>query len=125
MTERWEQEWEAQVGAVPPLARELHDLSPTAENAYRTSRADLFTESEDGLTRAEKELVLLVMNITLGNTDGALNHLRLARQAGLSDQAVREVLAECVLYLGVISHVRVGQVLWRECSPGEDKRSDG
>jgi alkylhydroperoxidase/carboxymuconolactone decarboxylase family protein YurZ len=75
----------------------------------------VFAEHAEGLTRAEKELVLLVMNVTLANTEGAMNHLRLARRAGLSIQAVREVLAECMLYLGVISHVRVGQVLWRAC----------
>jgi alkylhydroperoxidase/carboxymuconolactone decarboxylase family protein YurZ len=115
MSEQWESEWEAQMGAVLPLIRELHEMSPAAEGAYRSSRADLFAEHADGLTRPEKELVLLVMNVALANTEGALNHLRLARKAGLSVQAVREVLAECMLYLGVISHVRVGQVLWRAC----------
>jgi alkylhydroperoxidase/carboxymuconolactone decarboxylase family protein YurZ len=121
MTEPWEQEWEAQMGAVAPFLRELRELSPVAETAYRTSRADLFAEHPDGLTRAEKELVLLVMNVTLANTEGALNHLRLAREAGLSVQAVREVLAECILYLGVISHVRIGQTLWRACGDEPDQ----
>jgi alkylhydroperoxidase/carboxymuconolactone decarboxylase family protein YurZ len=120
MAEPWEAEWVAQMGAVPPFLRELRELSPVAETAYRTSRGDLFTEHPDGLTTAEKELALLVMNVTLANTEGALNHLRLARKAGLSVQAVREVLAECILYLGVISHVRVGQVLWRACEEEPD-----
>jgi alkylhydroperoxidase family enzyme len=115
MAEQWEAEWTAQMDAVPPFIRELHAMSPAAEAAFRSSRADLFTEHAEGLTRAEKELVLLVMNVTVANTAGAMNHLRLARKAGLSIQAVRDVLAECMLYLGVISHVRVGQVLWREC----------
>jgi alkylhydroperoxidase family enzyme len=115
MVEQWEAQWEAQMGAVPPFIRELHAMSSAAEAAFRSSRADVFAEHAEGLTRAEKELVLLVMNVTLANTEGAMNHLRLARRAGLSIQAVREVLAECMLYLGVISHVRVGQVLWRAC----------
>jgi alkylhydroperoxidase/carboxymuconolactone decarboxylase family protein YurZ len=120
MAEQWEEEWKAQMGKVLPFVRELREMSPAAETAYRTSRADLFTERADGLTTVEKELALLVMNVTLGNTDGALNHLRLARKAGLSVQAVGELLSECMLYLGVISHQRVGQVLWRECTePGE------
>jgi alkylhydroperoxidase family enzyme len=115
MSEQWESEWEAQMGAVPPFIRELHEMSPAAEGAYRSGRAALFAEHADGLTRAEKELVLLVMNVVLANNAGALNHLRLARKAGLSVQAVREVLAECMLYLGALSHVRVGQFLWRAC----------
>jgi alkylhydroperoxidase/carboxymuconolactone decarboxylase family protein YurZ len=124
MAEQWEEEWEAQMGSVPPFVRELREMSPTAETAYRAGRADLFAERPDGLTTAEKELALLVMNVTLGNTDGALNHLRLARKAGLSVQAVREILSECMLYLGVISHVRVGQVLWRECTGELKERND-
>jgi alkylhydroperoxidase/carboxymuconolactone decarboxylase family protein YurZ len=110
----WEQEWEEQFGAVPPFARELHAMFPAAENAYRTTRGAIFTEHPDGLTTAQKELLLMVMNVALDNTEGALTHLRLARGAGLSTQAVREALAQCLLYLGVISHVRTGQVLWRE-----------
>jgi alkylhydroperoxidase/carboxymuconolactone decarboxylase family protein YurZ len=116
MAEAWEAEWEAQMGAVPPFLRELHEMFPEAEAAYRTTRGAIFAEGQGGLTTAEKELVLLVMNVTLGNLEGALNHLRLARRAGLSQQAVREVLAQCLLYLGVISHVRIGQTLWRACS---------
>jgi hypothetical protein len=50
--------------------------------------------------------------------------LRNARKAGLSVQAVRELLSECMLYLGVISHVRVGQVLWRECADEPNESSD-
>jgi alkylhydroperoxidase/carboxymuconolactone decarboxylase family protein YurZ len=119
MPEEWELEWEAQMGAVPPFVRELHEMLPEAEAAYRTTRGAIFAESDGGLTTAEKELVLLVMNVTLNNVDGALNHLRLARRAGLGDQALREVLASCMLYLGVISHVRIGQVLWREVEDPE------
>ena len=115
MSEQWEREWEAQMGAVPPFLRELHEMFPVAEGAYRETRGAIFSEREGGLTTAEKELVLLVMNVSLNNVEGALNHLRLARRAGLSKQAVREVLAQCMLYLGVISHVRIGQVLWRAC----------
>lgn len=110
------------MGVVPPFVRELHEMFPAAESAYRETREAIFVERRDGLTTAEKELVLLVMNITLNNVEGALNHLRLARRAGLSQQAVREVLAQCMLYLGVISHVRIGQVLWRACA---DETDDG
>jgi alkylhydroperoxidase/carboxymuconolactone decarboxylase family protein YurZ len=124
MAEQWEEEWEGQMGTVLPFVRELREMSPTAETAYRMSRADVFTERADGLTTAEKELALLVMNVTLGNTEGALTHLRLARKAGLSMQAIRELLSECMLYLGVISHVRVGQVLWRECADELNERND-
>jgi alkylhydroperoxidase/carboxymuconolactone decarboxylase family protein YurZ len=121
MAENWEVEWEAQMGAVPPFVRELHELLPEAEAAYRTTRQAIFSERDGGLTTAHKELLLLVMNVALNNVDGALNHLRLARRAGLGEPALREALATCMLYLGVISHVRIGQVLWRAAQEPEDR----
>ena len=111
----WTAEWRADFGAVPPFASDLHEITPAGEAAYRAARRWIFEQRDDGLSAAQKELLMMVMNIAVSNRDGAVIHMGNARRHGATVMQVREALAQCVLFLGVVEFLKTGQAVWQAC----------
>ena len=109
----WEAEWEAMLGSVPELARELREMSGPAEEGYRGLRRWIYADHADGSPRAVKELVMIVINVAMGNSQGAITHLRMARENGLTTMQLAEALAQCFLTLGLIRFNTAGLPVWQ------------
>jgi alkylhydroperoxidase/carboxymuconolactone decarboxylase family protein YurZ len=112
----WMAEWERMTGRVSDTARELHEMNPVAEASYRTLRSWIYEERPDGLPRAYKELVMVVMNASNGRKDGAIRHLSNGLKHGLTVTQVREALSLCFLFLGVSWFLETGQAIWHACN---------
>jgi alkylhydroperoxidase/carboxymuconolactone decarboxylase family protein YurZ len=121
----WEAEWVRMVGRVSEVASDVHDMNPTAEESYRRLRSWIYDERTDGLSRAHKELVMVVMNLAAGYKEGAVRHLNNGLKHGLTVTEVRETLSLGFLFLGVINYLRVGQALWQACAEGEATADGG
>ncbi len=119
----WMVQWERMVGRVPSVARDLHQMSPTAEESYRNLRLWIYQERADGIPYAYKELLMIVLNVAAGNSEGAISHLNRGLKNGLTVTQVREALAQCFLSLGVIDFLKTGQAVWQACA--ESIKEDG
>ena len=109
----WTAAWEHMLGTVPSAARDLREISPAAEKSYRELRLWINDDRPDGLSRAEKELVMVVLNIAVGHRGGAISHMRAGLKNGLTVTQLRETLAQCFLSLGVIEFLKTGQAVWQ------------
>jgi alkylhydroperoxidase/carboxymuconolactone decarboxylase family protein YurZ len=109
----WMAPWERMLGAVPQVASDLHDIAAPAEEGYRNLREWIYSERADGLSRATKELVMVVINIAEGSPAGAARHLELGLANGLTEMQLREALAQCFLSLGLIRFNAAGLAAWR------------
>ena len=118
--EGWSLDWTEMIGAVPPFAQALHDISEVADEAYRRQRRWIVEKRADGLSDREKETLMMVLNIAVANTPGAVTHMRAARRHGLTEWQLREELAQSFLFVGAIEFVRTGQVVWQEWKSADD-----
>src|SRR5215472_14908051 len=100
--EPWTAAWERMLGGVPRLATDLRQIAPPAETGYRTLREWIYTDHPDGLPRALKELLMVVISITKSNPAGATAHVRMGLANGLTEMQLREALAQCFLCLGLV-----------------------
>jgi alkylhydroperoxidase/carboxymuconolactone decarboxylase family protein YurZ len=112
--DEWRADWTDMMGAVPPFAQALHDISEVSDEAFRRQRRWIVQQRADGLSSREKELVMMVLSIAVANRDGAVNHMCAARRHGLTETQLREALAQCFLYVGAIEFIRTGQAVWQE-----------
>jgi alkylhydroperoxidase/carboxymuconolactone decarboxylase family protein YurZ len=108
----WEAEWKAMLGTVPQLARELREMSAPAEAGYRGLRTWIYSDRPDGSSRAIKELVMVAINVAEGNGQGAVTHMRMGVENGLTRTQVAEALAQCFLSLGLIRFNAAGLAVW-------------
>jgi len=102
------------LGAVPEAIQVMSALSPEFFDAYTTIRKLTYAESHDGLSLRHKELLYTILDVSVSNKDGALNHLRAARRAGLTDAELRDALIITFVVRGVASWGLVGHHLWTE-----------
>jgi alkylhydroperoxidase/carboxymuconolactone decarboxylase family protein YurZ len=109
----WEAEWEAMLGTVPQLARDLREMSAPAEAGYRGLRTWIYSNRPDGSSRAIKELVMVVVNVAEGNSQGAVTHMRMGLENGLTRTQLAEALAQCFLSLGLIRFNTAGLAVWQ------------
>ena len=112
----WMSEWERMTGRVSESVSNLHEMNPAAEESYRTLRSWIYQERPDGLSRAEKELVMIVMNISLGRKDGAIRHLNNGLKHGLTITQVREAMSLLFHFQGVSGWLETGQAVWQACA---------
>ncbi len=115
----WEADWIRMTGRVSDVASDLHDMNPVAEESYRRLRLWIYEERDDGLSRAHKELVMVMMNLASGYKEGAVRHLNNGLKHGLRIAEVREALSLGFLFLGVNGFLKVGQDLWQACAEYE------
>lgn len=106
MTERaapqpWEQHYLDVMGFVPPGIETIFAVDQDFGKIFVDLRELIFRERPDGLPRPIKELLLVVLDIAANNQNGALNHLKSARRAGLTRTQFCEALMAVYLILGV------------------------
>jgi AhpD family alkylhydroperoxidase len=108
----WTAAWEQMLGSVPSLATDLRDMAPVAEEGYRRLRQWIYSDHADGLPRATKELIMVVINVAEGNAPGAVTHMKLGARYGLTRPQLSEALAQCFLSLGLIRFNVAGIAAW-------------
>ena len=108
----WTAAWEQMLGSVPSLATDLREMAPVAEEGYRRLRQWIYSDHVDGLPRATKELIMVVINVAEGNAAGAVTHLKLGARNGLTQVQLSEALAQCFLSLGLIRFNVAGIPAW-------------
>lgn len=119
MTRPWEKHYLEVMGTVPPGIRTIFGMDEDFGNLFVQLRELIFRERSDGLPLVTKEIVLLTLDIASNNKKGALNHMRAARRAGMSQSQLLEVLLGSFLILGVSSLSNVGLELWESWDASE------
>lgn len=107
------------MGDVPAAINAMFAMDAEFGGSYTDIRESIYAERPDGLPLAVKELILVVLDVSVSNTDGALNHLRAARRAGLTKTQLHEMLLEVFLVLGVSGWGKVGYHLWESWADDE------
>jgi alkylhydroperoxidase/carboxymuconolactone decarboxylase family protein YurZ len=100
------------LGNVPQAIAVMFAMDEDFANAYTDIREGIYTERPDGMSLAMKELLLVMFDLSVTNVDGAINHMRAARRAGLTQTQLHEALMCAFLVLGVSGWGMVGQKLW-------------
>jgi AhpD family alkylhydroperoxidase len=118
----WTADWEAMLGTVPQLAIDLRELSPPAEAGYRTTRKWIYSDREEGSSRAVKELVMVAINVAEGNAAGAVTHMRMGLEHGMTRTQLAEVLAQCFLTLGLLRFNTAGLPAWQASRESGDRK---
>lgn len=109
---------------LPPAISTMFDMDEEFGEHYTDIREIIYRERPDGLSLAMKELILVLLDITVDNRGGAINHLRAAQRAGLTKTQMKEMLIECFLVLGVSAWGKVGFHLWNAWDKVEGDRDD-
>jgi len=97
----WEQHYLDVMGFVPPGVKTVFAADERFGQLFVGLRELLFQDRPDGLPRAFKELLLVSLDVAANNQNGALNHLKSARRAGLTRTQYCEALMAIYLILGV------------------------
>jgi alkylhydroperoxidase/carboxymuconolactone decarboxylase family protein YurZ len=107
------------LGFVPPAIRRMFEMDKGLGSAYTDHRQIIFAERDDGLPLKFKELLLVAMDLSADNLNGAMGHLKAAKAAGLTQAELKEALLIAWLVLGISSWGKVGQHLWTAMVTGE------
>lgn len=99
-------------GDPPPAIRALFDLQPDAAESFARLRQDFLTERPDGLSPKHKELLLTLLEVAGDHRPGALRHLDLARDRGLTTTELRETLLAVHLFRGMSAWAGICHELW-------------
>jgi alkylhydroperoxidase/carboxymuconolactone decarboxylase family protein YurZ len=112
--------YEETIGNVPAPIRNMFAMSPEFADAYTDIRELIYTEREEGLSVAMKELILVLLDVVVGQTDGAINHLRAAQRGGLTQTQLMEGLLETFLVFGVSKWGLTGHKVWEASAHYEE-----
>lgn len=104
--------YENSMGSVPAAIGAMFAMDESFFDAYTDIRELIYTDRAGGMSLANKELLLVMFDLAVSNKDGALNHLRAARRAGLTETALYEALMIAFLVMGVSGWGKVGYHLW-------------
>lgn len=102
-----------------PQHQIMADLDQDLFERYRNFRAYPYEERSGGLELAMKELLFITINASIGNLDGAMNHVETARDAGVTTAQLKEALALALLLAGAQSWVNVGCEVTKAWLTGE------
>jgi alkylhydroperoxidase/carboxymuconolactone decarboxylase family protein YurZ len=111
--------YESTMESVPGPIDAMFKMDGQFADAYTEIRQGIYQERSEGFDLATKELFLVVLDITVHNRDGALNHLAAARRAGATADQVKEMLMMAFLVIGVSGWGLVGCHVW-EAIEGEE-----
>jgi alkylhydroperoxidase/carboxymuconolactone decarboxylase family protein YurZ len=90
------------MGTVPPAIAALHSAGPQALEGYLTLREFIMREPPEGaLPLKIKELIFVLLDVLVHNTDGAKLHLIAAMRDGLTPEELAEALLQLMLVNGV------------------------
>lgn len=112
------------LGNHPPAISTMFDMDEEFGEHYTDIRELIYRERQDGLSLAMKEMILVLLDVTVDNRGGAINHLRAAQRAGLTKTQMKEMLIECFLVLGVSAWGKVGFHLWNAWDDADGERHD-
>jgi alkylhydroperoxidase/carboxymuconolactone decarboxylase family protein YurZ len=112
------------LGDIPPAISTMFDMDEAFGEHYTDIRELIYKERSNGLSLAMKEMILVLLDITVDNRGGAINHLRAAQRAGLTKTQMQEMLIECFLVLGVSAWGKVGFHLWNAWNDVEEESHD-
>ena len=104
--------YEESMGSVPHAISVMFGMNEDFFSAYTDIRELIYSDRADGLALRHKELLLVMFDLAVCNTSGALNHLAAARRAGLNGTELREALMIAFLVMGVSGWGQVGCHLW-------------
>ena len=104
--------YQGTLGNIPPAIQAMSELDDGFFDAYTNIRKLIYQEREDGLPLAIKELLLVVLDITVDQGKGGANHLAAAKRAGLTKTQLKEALMEVFMVLGVSAWGKAGYPLW-------------
>ena len=120
----WSDHYLATLGNVPDAIRQLFDLDEDVATAYTEIRKRAYAPEGSGhLPLKYRELLFVVMDIEVGNYDGAMNHLTAGVRAGLTRTEFADALVELLIVRGISTWGLVGHRLWdnsRELFEGQE-----
>ncbi|MDE0195332.1 MAG: carboxymuconolactone decarboxylase family protein [bacterium] len=102
-----------QLGGVPKPISGLRAHAPEFFAGMAIARASVMdSDSPEGLDRAMKELLIIILDIVYDNPEGALVHLEAGLREGLTLEALREALLLTVYVGGIATWARYGQMIY-------------
>ena len=105
--------YEQQLGGVPKPISGLRTHAPEFFAGMAAARASVMDgDSPEGLDRATKELLIIILDIVYDNPEGALVHLEAGLKEGLTLEALREALLLTVYVGGIATWARYGQMIY-------------
>ena len=104
----------ATLGNVPDAIRAMADYAPEALIGYARTRRYIMRSPEAGgaLDLRTKELIYTLLDVVVGNLDGAKNHVRAAIHEGLT---LAELAEGCMQVMAVCGIQTWGQTGWQLC----------
>jgi|GEM_PF-6360471 len=112
MSAELREHYESTMGSVPGPIDEMFEMDTAFAESYSAIRLGIYEQRPEGFDLATKELFLVLLDITVHNRDGALNHLAAARRAGATVDQVKEMLMMAFLVVGVSGWGVVGCHVW-------------
>lgn len=88
------------LGALPPNIQVLAEQMPAVFEGYVRMRQAVMAPGSE-IPKKYKELIFVLLDLTTGSIDGALIHVRVGVEAGLTVQEVAEGLGQAILVLGI------------------------
>lgn len=96
------QHFEQTLGELPAVMRELSQSMPDVFIGYARMRS--FAMGPDAQVPAKyRELIFILLDVVLGNIEGAELHAKAARAAGLAEHELLEGLTQLLLVAGIAS----------------------
>jgi len=111
-TEQLQAHYVETMGSVPAAITAMFDMDERFAAAYTTIRKLIYEDRENGLPLYVKESYLVLLDVSVDNTSGALNHLAAAKRAGFNAVQLKELLLCAFLVRGVAAFGKTGHELW-------------
>jgi len=112
LTEQLQAHYVETMGSVPAAIAAMFDMDEEFAAAYTKIRKLIYDDRENGLPLHIKESYLVLLDISVDNASGALNHLAAAKRAGFNAVQLKELLLCAFLVRGVAAFGKVGHELW-------------
>lgn len=102
------------LGTVPETIRAMAEYAPEALIGYARTRRYIMRSPEQGgaLDLRTKELIYVLLDVVVGNLDGAKNHVRAALREGLT---LPQLTEGCMQVMAVCGIEKWGQTGWKLC----------
>lgn len=110
----WQQHYLETLGNIPAAIEQLFELDERVGKAYTDIRQRAYTEEPGHLPLKYRELLFVVIDVEVGNLDGAANHLRAGIAAGLTRQELADALIELLMVRGISVWGLTGHALWQQ-----------
>lgn len=104
--------YQTTLGNIPLPISQMFGMDESFASHYTSIRRSIYLDRPAGLSTAVKELMLVLLDLAVSNTDGAINHLGAAKRAGCTQDQLHEMLLIAFLVLGVSGWGKTGHVLW-------------